>query len=291
MEIKEIRRKINTVRNIKELTGALETLSAMKMKKAQKFVLQSRPFAINVAELLRKLDPVLRENKIKFLRERKVKKSLVLVLTSNRGFCGSFNQNMLRFAEREIERIESPEIFPVGKKGIAFFKKKGSKIEFTFSNAGDYGELEDIKPISDLLIKSFLENKFQKIYIAWMDFVSTFYQTPKIVQILPLRKENLDVFLKRENEAEEHFPKDFLIEPSLSQLAREVIPQLVEYLIYHCVLENNASEHSARMMSMRSASENAEKRSLQLQLDYNKARQEQITSEVCEISSTKEVLE
>jgi F-type H+-transporting ATPase subunit gamma len=292
METKEIRRKIESVNNIRELTGALETLSALKMKKAQKIALASRPFAQKIAYLLSQLDSVLKAKKSVFLEEKEVKNVLVLAIASDRGFCGSFNQNIVKFAEKEISGLKSKdvkiEILPIGKKGISFFKKKGYNFNLNFTGIGDYGELEELKPISDFLMKSFLEDKFQKIYFVYTDFVSSLLQKPKIIQILPFVKENFKDFLKEEISEKE---EEFIIEPSYQLLAEEIVPQLVEYLIYQCVLESNASEHSARMMAMRNASENAQKKVEELRLLFNKARQEQITREVCEISLVKEVLE
>lgn len=292
MELKEIRRKIGSVNNIWKLTSALETLSALKMKKAQKIALSSSPFAKKIAEILKILDPILAEKNSIFLQEREVKNNLVLVIASDRGFCGPFNQNVLRLAEREIEKLknkkEGVQIFPLGKNGIKFFKKKGHEISFSSSGAGDYGELEEVKPISDFLVKGFLENKFQKIWIIYTSFISTLSLQPKIFQLLPLKKEDLEYFLKQESAQAKD---EFLIEPSKEMLVQEITPQLISYLVYQCVLENNASEHSARMLAMKNASDNAKSKADELLLDYNKARQEQITLEVCEISSTKEVLE
>lgn len=292
MELKEIRRKIGSVNNIWKLTSALETLSALKMKKAQKIALSSSPFAKKIAEILKILDPILAEKNSIFLQERKVENNLVLVITSDRGFCGPFNQNILRLAEREIEKLKNKkegfQIFPLGKNGIKFFKKRGYKISFSSSGAGDYGELEEVRPISDFLVKGFLENKFQKIWIIYTGFISTLSLQPKIFQLLPLKKEDLEYFLKQESAQAKD---EFLIEPSKEMLVQEITPQLISYLIYQCVLESNASEHSARMLAMKNASDNAKSKADELLLDYNKARQEQITLEVCEISSTKEVLE
>ncbi|MFH1180864.1 MAG: ATP synthase F1 subunit gamma [bacterium] len=293
MELKEIRRKIESVNNIRNLTSALETLSALKMKKAQKTAILSRPFSHKIAVFLEEIEPLFKEKKSVFFREEKAGKILFVAITSDRGFCGSFNQNILRRAEKEIKERSSQgteliEVFPVGKKGTAFFKKRGRDIKYSFIGIGDAATLEEVKPISDFLIKSFLEKKFQEIHLVWSDFVSTFLQKPRHTQILPLKKENLEEFFGREDKYER---REFLVEPSLRLLAKEVVPQLVEYLIYQAILENNASEHSARMMAMRNASDNAQKKSSELKLEYNKARQEQITSEVLEISSAKEVLD
>jgi F-type H+-transporting ATPase subunit gamma len=301
MELKEIKRKIDSVRNIWKLTGALETLSALKIKKAQKIVLMSRPFSEKVAQILEEIDSSHIEEKSVFFDERKGLPAgrqgdnvLALVLASDRGFCGSFNQNILKFAERfmkENKENKKIEVLPVGKKAASYFKKREYKIVHSFFGIGDYGELEDIKMISDFLVSGFLQNKYQEVYLFYTNFISTFLQKPKLIKLLPLDRSYLREFCH--TEAVKKTPKkekDFLIEPSRQQLFEEIVPQLVEYLIYQAILEGNASEHSARMMAMRNASENAEEKVGELNLSYNKARQEQITSEVCEVSSAKEVL-
>jgi len=289
MELKEIRLKIASVSNIWKLTSALETLSALKMKKAQKLALVSRPFAQRLGRLVRRLEPTLKD-KVK-LRKRKVASALAVVIASDRGFCGSFNQNILKVAEKRIKELETKSavsVFPVGKRSVAFFKKRQRNVGHSMIGIGDYGLLEEIKPMSDYIIRAYIENKYQRVYLMWTDFISTFNQQPRCIQLLPLEWDELKEFAQdADKEAGGAEP---LIEPSASMLVKEIIPQLVEYLIYQCVLESNASEHSARMTAMRNASDNARDRVNELTLEYNKARQQQITNEVCEISSAKEVL-
>jgi len=289
MELKEIRLKIQSVSNIWKLTSALETLSALKMKKAQKFALLSRPFAQRIGRLVRRLEPTLKDRVA--LRKRKVKTALAVVIASDRGFCGSFNQNILKNAAKEIEKLETKSdvsVFPVGKKAVSFFKARKRKFDRSMTGIGDFGLLEEIKPISDFIIKAYLENKYQRVYLMWTDFISTFNQKPRQMQLLPLEWNELKEFAQEADKTAKD--SETLIEPSAETVVKEIIPQLVEYLIYQCILESNASEHSARMTAMRNASDNARDRVGELTLDYNKARQEQITSEVCEISSAKEVL-
>jgi len=290
MELKEIRRKIQSVSNIRKLTSALETLSALKMKKSQKIALESRPFAQKIGHLIWHLEPTLKDRVS--LRKRRVKNALVVVVASDRGFCGPFNQNVLKEAQKNIKELESHSkvvVMPVGKKTISFFKKIGVSSERTISGIGDYGTLEEIKPISDYIIKAYVENQYQRVYLVWTDFISTFRQKPRMMQLLPLEWDQLKEFAKEADCTPQEC--EVLIEPSPQIVVQEIIPQLVEYLIYQCVLESNASEHSARMTAMRNASDNARERVNGLTLDYNKARQEQITREVTEISSAKEVLE
>jgi F-type H+-transporting ATPase subunit gamma len=289
MELKEIRLKIQSVSNIWKLTGALETLSALKMKKAQKYALASRPFAQRMGRLVRRMEPTLKD-KVR-LRKRKLRDALAVVIASDRGFCGSFNQNILKRAQEEIEKLEEKSnvaILPVGKKAVSFFKKRQRNFDHFLTGIGNFGSLEEIKPMSDFIIKSYIENRYQRVYLIWTDFISTFCQNPKTIQLLPLEWDELKEFAGEAEDAAEN--AETKIEPSADMLVKEIIPQLVMYLIYQCVLESNASEHSARMTAMRNASDNARERVGELTLAYNKARQEQITNEVCEISSAKEVL-
>ena len=290
MDLREIKGKISSVKNISELTSALETFSALKMRKTQKRFLDSKPFAQQLANILRRIEKALKEGHSVFLEKREVKKILVCVIASDRGFCGSFNSNLIKFSNRELEQIKKEgevEIMPIGKKSIESYKRN-NEIFHSFSGIGDYWRFNQTKEISDFLVKSFLENKYQKIYLFYTHFFSSFIQKPTKVQLFPLEKETFDNFLKEEPQKKE---TDYLLEPSSKIILDDVLPVFVEYLIYQFILSANTSEHSARMMAMRNASDNARGLLEELRLDYNKARQEQITSEVCEISSTKEAME
>jgi len=288
--LKEIRKKIISIHNIWKLTSALETLSVVKMKRAQKLALSSRLFAQKVAQLLILVKETLIQEETVFLKYGQGR-TLVLVVTSDRRFCGNFNQNILKFAQKEISKIkeekEGVEIFPVGKMGISFFKKRGYEIKYSLSGIGDFGELEETKPLSDFLIKSFLERKFKRIILIFTHFQSVFSFKPKRIQLLPLKVKDLEFFLEKVEREKE----DFLIEPSKKYLLEEICPQLIEYIIYQAILENNASEHAARMLAMKQASENAKEKFEELFLHYHKIRQALITAETSEIFSAKEVLE
>ena len=291
MELKEVKAKIGSVKNISELTGALETFSALKMKKTQKRFSESKPFAEEMARMLRNMKKALREGKSVFLEKRPVEKILVCVVASDRGFCGSFNSNILRLADKEIIELRKEgdvEILPIGKKAVSHYSKK-ERIRYSFSGVGDYWEFKQTKEISDFLISSFLKDKYQKIYIFYTHFYSSFIQKPTMVQLFPARSKTIENFLK--DEEVEDVDKNYTLEPSPKIILDEVIPVFVQYLIYQFILSANTSEHSARMMAMRSASDNAKGLLEELRLVYNKARQEQITSEVCEVSSTKEAME
>jgi len=290
MELKEVKNKIGSVKNISELTSALETFSALKMKKTQKRFLQSKPFSQELAKILKKMYKSLREKKSVFLEQKKVENILFCVVASDRGFCGTFNSNIFKIADNslpEIKKEGNVDILAIGKRAIDHYKKQGVKHQF--SGVGDYWEFEETKEIADLIISSYLENKYQKIYLFYTHFQSSFIQKPTKIQLLPLNIETIDNFLKEEYRNGIDEP-DYLLEPSVELILDNVVPVFVEYLIYQFILSANTSEHSARMMAMRNASDNAKGLLEGLRLEYNKARQAKITSEVCEISSTAEAM-
>jgi len=290
MDLKEVKAKIGSVKNISDITSALETFSALKMKKTQKRFSESKPFAEEMAKMLSNMRKALREGNSVFLEKRPVKDILVCVIASDRGFCGSFNSGILKLADKEIAELRKEgnvEILPVGKKSVKHYLKN-EKIRYSFSGVGDYWEFKQTKEISDFLINSFLKDKYQKIYIIYTHFHSSFVQKPTVVQLFPARSKTIENFLTGE---EEKINKNYILEPSPKVILDEIIPVFVQYLIYQFILSANTSEHSARMMAMRNASDNARGLLEDLRLSYNKARQEQITSEVCEVSSTKEAME
>lgn len=290
MELKEVKNKIGSVKNISELTSALETFSALKMKKTQKRFLQSKPFSQELAKILKKMYKSLRAKKSVFLEQKKVENILFCVVASDRGFCGTFNSNIFKIADNslpEIKKEGNVDIMAIGKRAIDHYKKL--EIKHQFSGVGDYWEFEQTKEIADLIIDSYLENKYQKIYLFYTHFQSSFIQKPTKIQLLPLNIETIDNFLKEEYKNGIDEP-DYLLEPSVELILDNVVPVFVEYLIYQFILSANTSEHSARMMAMRNASDNAKGLLEGLRLEYNKARQAKITSEVCEISSTAEAM-
>ena len=299
MKSKEIKQKIGSVQNISKITNALGLVSAVKMGKAQNLALNSRPFALRVYQILKKLSAYQKKEGLAsfYFKERPPEKILAVVVSSDRGFCGSFNKNILNYAHKQIkdlEKIAPVEIVAIGKKSSAFFKRKGYKLKIEFSGIGDFGKLNEIRPLAEVLTRYF-EKEYQKVYLAFTNFVTTLTQEPCVIQVLPVEEDIFEKLLK------EHAPKgskeiepepylEYVFEPSSKEIFESLVPELVTFEIYHSILEANASEHSARMIAMKNASDNAKEIIKFLILDYNKARQEQITSELGEITSAKEAI-
>jgi F-type H+-transporting ATPase subunit gamma len=299
MKSREIKQKIGSVQNISKITNAMGLVSAVKMGKAQNLALSSRPFALRVYQILKKLSHHQKKERLTsfYFKEREVKKILAVVVSSDRGFCGPFNKNLLNFAQKKIKEMEGSaevEIMAIGKKSSTFFKNKGYKVRFEFSGIGDFGKIDDMRPIADLLIRHF-EKDYQRVYLFFTNFVTTLTQEPWTIQILPVKEDVFEKMLKEHSPraAKEMEPEPYLeyvFEPSAKDIFDSLVPELVTFELYHSILEANASEHSARMIAMKNASDNARDVIKMLILDYNKARQEQITSELGEITSAKEAI-
>jgi F-type H+-transporting ATPase subunit gamma len=287
MKAKEVRNKIFSIKKLSDILYAIQLISVIKMKKAQKMVFDTMPFIEVVLEIL---DRLIRQEGIKetIYFKKEEGKNLAVVISSDRGFCGAFNKNILNFSLKEIEKIGETEIFAIGKKSITFFERKNFKISDKISGIGDFGEIEETKPIADKLINYFVEGRYKKIFIFYTHFISPFLQKPMKIQILPLDLELIEKLLKEQKREPSYF---VLLEPSPKEIFENLVPQLVRYLVHYSILQANASEHSARFLAMKRATDNTKELIKGLTLKYNKLRQSEITNEVCEISLAKEVMQ
>lgn len=297
MRPRELKNKINLTQNILGVTQALELISAVKMKKALKLALGSRPFARKVISILIKLSREQKTSGIESLyfkpeEHKGAKKILVLVMASDRGFCGLYNKNILKLAEQEIKELKKEgeiEIIALGKKAVDYFKKRNYKIKDEFFGAEDYGKFENSKVLTQLLFRYYKEGEYREIYFYCTHYSSPFFQPPRKIQILPLDAEKLEEMLKKfagESVAESKI--EYIFEPSFKEIVGQLVLQLMEFEIEHAILEALASEHVSRMFAMKRAMDNAKEIIKGLTLQYNKARQAQITAEVLEITSAKE---
>jgi len=295
MDLRGVKAKIGSVKNITEITAALETFSALKMRKTQKRFNETKEFRITMARILKRLEKSLEKNESIFLEEREVKKILVCVVASDRGFCGPFNSNILKFASKEIESARNEyknvelEVLPIGKKAIRFFKKNKENVKREYFGIGDFFKYSQVKEIADFLVTSFANKDYDKIYFFYNNFISSFLQKPKCVELFPLNKNIVESFIEKEIEADKEV--EYVLEPTSEKILNEVVREFILYLIYQFILSANTAEHSARMLAMKNASDNASDILSNLKLEYNKARQQHITNEVSEISSTKEAME
>lgn len=304
---KQIKQRIKSTKNTAQITKAMEVVSATKMRKAQEFALSARPFAVASLEMLENLikrTPVLPP----LLQKREVKNSLLLVVTSDKGLAGAFNANILKKADQWIEKKRAQEshfsLVTVGKKAKEYFERRRIPITQSFWGFGDYSQIEDTMPIAEMILNSFLDGSFDEVDAIYTNFRTTLLQEAVTKNVLPVSEEGVwDMVISILPErgkfaAIEGQPRvrsiyryEYKFEPSSAEILQMLVPQLLKMHIHHLILESNASEHSARMVAMKSASDNAKELITDLTLIFNKARQANITRELTEITAGKESIE
>ena len=277
---REIRRRIRSVGNMQQITRAMEMVSAAKMRKAQQRVTASRPYSEQLHQIMTDLaaqqpDP---EQLAQFplLQKRPVRNIELIVVTPDRGLTGALNTNILRRGSRFIltEAGAPVQVIAAGKKARDYFVRTRQNVVAEFIGIGDNTTLDEVRPIADIAIDDFASGKVDAVYVVYSKFINTLVQRPEVMRILPVEPP----------EAQEGY-SDYIFEPTPEDVLNNLLPRYVEVQLYQAILEGTASEHSARMVAMRSASDNAKEIQQELTLSYNKARQAQITREVSEIAA------
>jgi F-type H+-transporting ATPase subunit gamma len=277
---REIQRRIRSVGNMSQITRAMEMVSAVKMRRAQQRVTTSRPYSEQLTQIMGDLaslqpDP---EQLAKFplLQRRPIQNVMMIVVAPDRGLTGALNSNILRRATRFVlDDANAPvRIITIGKKARDYFVKTKQNVIAEYINLGDNVTFDEVRGIADIAMDEFISGRVDAVYVVYARFVNTLTQRPEVVQILPM-----------EAPATHDGYVDYIFEPSPEEVLSQLLPRYIEVQLYQAILESLASEHSARMVSMRSASDNAKEIVNELTLSRNKARQAQITQEVSEIAA------
>jgi len=286
---REIRRRIRSVENTAKITNAIQLVAASKMRRAQDRALQARPYAEKMQAVLGHLSGVAGdpETAHPLLERRDVNETTVILITPDRGLCGGLIANLERHTG---EIVLGPEaggsgdisMIPVGRKGGDYFQRFGIDFRASFQELGDYPGLAETQPISRIAIDDYTEGKVDRVLLVYASFVNTVSQVPVTVPILPVEPPASD----QESSGE----TQYIFEPSPQEVLADLLPRYVDLLVYQAVLEAAASEQSARMVAMRNATDAANDMIADLTLVYNKARQEQITSELLDITGGVEAL-
>jgi F-type H+-transporting ATPase subunit gamma len=280
---REIKLRVRSIKNIQQVTKAQQTISASKMRRAQEAVLASRPFEQRLREVLNDLAPYADPEASPLLVKRPVKRALTVLITSDRGFVGAMNTNNVRNALRHADSLPGVGWLPVGRKGIAQLRRAGQPVVAEFSGLGDRPTTSDTNVIVRVVVEEFLSTRVDEVYLAFTRFVNTLRQTPTVRRILPLEPEEEDI--------DERAPSlQYLFEPDPETVLGAVLPRLLEVAVYQAILESLASEHSARLIAMRNATDAAGDLIDELTLQANKARQWRITKEMLEIASGAEAM-
>ena len=274
---RDIRRRINAARNIKQITRAMQFVAASKLRRAQESTLAARPYSEKIDEVLADVAAVLGAEDHPLLRESSGGKRLLVLITTDRGLAGPLNTNTIRFVARELaESSDDFAVVSVGRKGRDAMRRARVPIEAHFAGFGDKPTFAEVLPLARLLSDDFLAGKYGRIDLVYSRFISTLSQKPVLDQLLPIE----------ETEDTEGIPgNQFLFEPSPAAVLQQLLPRYVATRLFHAVLEGKASEESSRMVAMKNATENAEELIDDLTLAYNKVRQSNITREMIEIAS------
>lgn len=290
--LRDIRRRIKSVKNTSQITKAMQMVSSAKMRRAQDQALRGRDYLSAIAQVLYHLRDEIKEQSNVLLQPNGSDKELVLVVNTDRGLCGGLNMNLYRAIRDEVPA--DADFVTIGRKLNPTFARMGMKILATWS-LNDPLAMVELKPIIDLIREKYREGTYGKVTVAYSSFVNTMVQKPVIRQLLPVQThEILDVAesgAEGFDEDEESGTASFLLEPSKAELLNTIIPLYIFYVLIQMVLEARASEHSARMVSMKAATENAMNLIDDLSLEYNKARQNQITNELLEITTAMKAME
>ncbi len=291
LSTQQIRRQIQSTQNTSQITKAMEMVAASKMKKSQQAALLARPYAEAALNILQSVGESVEPTKHYLLENREVKNLCIIAVTSDKGLCGGFNSNVLREVQKivNLNKDKKISIIAIGKKAENYFKKR-NEVSAVFNGIGDTVELRETLPISKLLISEFLDKKYDKIIAVYNNFISTIKQDIKVKKLLPITRRSLEETIEEiqdmaKNEYKKNNGVDYKFEPSAEKVLRNLLPNLVETQIYHVVLESNASEHSARMVAMKNATDSAAEILDDLKLLYNYIRQQKITQEISEISA------
>lgn len=276
---KEIRTKIKSVENTRKITKAMEMVAASKMRKAQDRMRASRPYADKIRNVAAHLSFAQSEYRHPFLIKRDVVKNVgLIVVSSDKGLCGGLNTNVLRMSVNQMKTWEAEgkgiSVSAIGNKGYGFMNRVGAQVKSHITGLGDTPHLEKLIGTIKVMLDAYIAGEIDQLYICYTKFINTMKQEPTMQQLLPLSGEQL-------GSPNGHW--DYIYEPEAKPVVDELMVRYIESLIYNAVAENMASEQSARMVAMKSASDNAKSVIGELKLVYNKARQAAITKEISEI--------
>ena len=277
---KEIRNKIRSVKNMQKITGAMEMVAASKIRKAQNQMAASRPYADCIRRVIGHLGAANPDYKHPWLVEREVKRVGYIVISTDRGLCGGLNVNMFKTVIGELQKWKDEgvevDMSLVGAKAVQFFRRLGGNVVGTATHLGDRPHVNDLIGAIKVMLDSYSDGTIDRLFLVHNEFVSTMNQKPEVKSLLPVSAIDLG-----EETLQDHW--DYIYEPDAVDLLDDVLMRYIESQVYRGAVENFACEMAAKMVAMKSATDNAGEIIDKLQLSYNKARQASITQEISEI--------
>ena len=277
---KEIRSKIASIKNTQKITRAMEMVAASKMRKTQDRMRASKPYATKIYNVVRHIARATSEYRHPFMTAREITRVGLIVVTSDRGRCGGLNANLLRETIGTMRKWQTEgkeiDLCVVGRKGQAFFKRVGGRVIASVDHLGDTPGIKDLLGVVKVMLDAFYRGEIDALHIVYNEFVNTMTQTPRVEQLLPLPTAEED-----SKTLGHHW--DYIYEPDAKELLDALLDRYIELQAYQAVVENIACEQAAKMIAMKSATDNAGDLIKEFQLAYNKARQAAITQELAEI--------
>lgn len=304
--LKEVRTRIDSVKSTRQITSAMKLVSASKLRKAQNAIMALRPYANKLQEIMANVSDSIRSDDHAYLKKRQPKRVLLVVFTSNKGLCGAFNTNIIKTTESHIRNNYSEQqqegtlhLITIGKKATEYFKKHNYPVTDSYDYIYDELSFANVSEIAQKVMGDFKEEEYDLVELLYNKFINAASQQVTTEQFLPLEKVSDEEEKASEEKifADDDFGDDFedsyeeyIFEPNKEAITEEVIPKTLKIQFYKALLDSNASEHGARMTAMHQATENATNLIKELQLSYNKARQEAITNEILEVTTGAEAL-
>jgi F-type H+-transporting ATPase subunit gamma len=286
-QIRQLRRRIKSVRSTQKITRAMEMIAASRIVKAQRRVREARPYAEQIHEIIKGLAASSEVAQHPLLQVRdEVRNVAVIVLTSDRGLAGAYNANILKLGERTLRDEESSgrnvDLYVIGRKGNGYFAYRGRRSARTWAGISDEPHLEDAAGIAETVMQRFAAGELDRVWLVYTDFKSSLTQAPVRMELLPVKPEEFG--------GGDEIAPEFLFIPDRDTILDRLIPRYVEAKVFHGLLESSASEHAARQRAMKSATDNANDVANSLSRVMNQARQDQITTEISEIVGGAEAL-
>lgn len=293
MALKQVKSKINATKKTGQVTKAMEAVSAVKMRKSQEKAFSGRPYVRSALRILSQLSNSRDGIENESLKQNASGKKLLVLVTSDKGLAGSVNSSVLKKADEFLAKGEKFDVVTIGRKASEYASRMKLNKLAEYTNVSDDVELKDVTEMAKIIFGSFQDSEYKEVEIIYQNFISTFEQEAIVRRILPLDTEEITSIMKgirpktgRWSDDLESLDNriDYLVEPSVGEVLSTLIPQLVQIVIYHALLESKASEHSARMVAMKNATDKAKEVVKNLTILYNKERQAAITAEVSEIT-------
>jgi len=293
MALKQVKNKIVSTQKTGKVTKAMESVSAVKMRKSQERAFSGRPYVHAAMRILQQLSSSEEGLSHPLAQKRETGKQLLVIVTSDKGLAGAVNSSVLKRATENFANNPETDVVAIGRKAFEFAKREGKEVIGQYTNVSDDIHLADIKDITDIIMEKFTDGAYKDVSVIYQNFVSTFEQEPTKRNILPLDPAEIHYIMKgirpktgkfSDNTSEQDGKITYTVEPSAEEVLNTLIPQLVQIMLYHALLESKASEHSARMVAMKNATDKSKEVVKALTLVYNKERQAAITAEVSEIT-------